>query len=152
MDDPAPGTRVRAPGPLPFQRATASAHCHATEIPARVEEALRALVGPAPIHETRARGHHGNPIRVLEARLEGGDLRRAMETLRSAAGPWLARELDARVADDLWFYARLDKQRASQGALVVANVDDPIRLRAKVKVFPASKAEALEALRAFFDA
>ncbi|HVL86808.1 MAG TPA: RNA-binding domain-containing protein [Candidatus Thermoplasmatota archaeon] len=148
MEEP-PG-RARAPRALPFQRASVHVFGHATERIEKVEEALRAVVGPAPVRQRRVTGHHGNPIQHLEAELSGGDLRRTMEALRERHGPKLAAEADARLSDDLWFYVRFDKQRAAQGEIVVAQVDDAIRLRAKVKTFPANRASALLALGDYF--
>lgn len=142
--------RGRATGSrFPFQYALARAHCHATEERERVERALRTFVGPAAVRASKAAGHHSNPIDLLEARAEGQALRQMLTSLREAVGAQLLAELDRRLDDELFLYARLDKQAAYGARVVLSTGDDAIHVKAKVKAFPATRAEAARVVAAF---
>jgi RNA binding exosome subunit len=125
---------------------------HATEDPAKVEQALRAFIGEAPIGETVLEGHHKNPILLWQAELKGrGPIDAFWRKVAEAPGAVarLAAELPERMDDEMNFYLRLSKQDAYLGKAVLARDDDAIHVRAKVAAFPAKGDVARAKMAAF---
>jgi len=129
------------------------AFAHATEDPAKVEQALRTVGGDAEMHAEAAEGHFGTPllIQVIRvARAAEVAAAWARTALPSNAREW-RRRLDARVDEDGVFHARLGKQEAFEGSVVPARDEDVIDLTTKVKVFPAKREAALAILQEELD-
>ncbi len=138
------------------------AFAHETEDPERVRAALRhAAQGDVALQETAADGSHGNRILILEGELKSAPAQKAVfrrlreddpdgfERLRSQA-----RE---RVDEHLNFHLRLDKQEAYAGRLRLAQDDDAITLRAKIRSFQSKRSaagmeDALQQLEGFLQA
>lgn len=117
------------------------AFAHETEDPAKVRSALDHAAQGAEVAwgETHVEGSHKNRILILEGELKSapaakrffrGILRDDPEGFRR-----LLEETPKRVDENLNFYLRLDKQEAYQGRLVLAQEDDAITVRAKVRFF-----------------
>jgi hypothetical protein len=133
-----------------FHHFTVRTFCHATESMASVRKALALLTGTAEPSEATMEGHHGNPIVQLEVRLEHtAQVRPMWKRMLSdgAVRTRLTEEVDRRLDDSLNFYFRFDKQQAFDGHLVLADGDDTIQCRGKVKVFPARRDDAERRLK-----
>jgi len=67
------------PGKIPIATATIRTLAHATEDVERVRQTVRALAGDeVELEETRSRGYHKQPIRIIEAVVKGSRNQRAM--------------------------------------------------------------------------
>ncbi len=130
-----------------FHRLEFRVYTHATEDEAKVRKALDFATGGAEVVETATEGHHGNPIRILEATVERpGAIRAFFGRLPKEDVERLAAEADRRLDEDLFFHLRLDKQEAYQGRLSLADHDDIIAVRGKAASFPAKRERALPGL------
>ncbi len=128
---------------LPIRWIVARTYCQATEEEARVTQALEAAVRGGEMSSEVLAGQHGNPVVILERRLESsGDLRTTWDawslaglvaSLRGA----VARRLD----EDGVLHLRVDKQKAFQGTLVLAREGDTIDIQVKLKAYPANPEE-----------
>ena len=136
----------------PFSSIHVRALCHATEVRARVEQAVLNVVGEAELEASRTHGHHGNEIIVIEAHMKGS---RQMDQLLGRLGAEGIREVkdtvDGRMDDSCNLFIRLDKQKAFSGELTLADNDDAVAVRAKVAAYPARKSVATQAVRDFLD-
>jgi len=122
--------------------------CHATEDIAKVEQALRTVVGDAPIERSRTEGHFGNAIEVLESTLKDEDL--IMGVLERMTDEDLANvgtTLAMRTDDACQVFIRLDKQRAYQEEVRLSEGEDVVAIRIKVRAFPAKPEVAMEIMR-----
>ena len=123
-----------------FSHMHARALCHATERLDRVEQAMRTVVGDIDIQRTHTTGHHGNEIVVLEARsTDAGAIEDVFRTLSQDELAELRRTSDARVGPSCVFHMRVDKQEAYAGNVRLADTDDAIALRLKVRSYPAKE-------------
>jgi RNA binding exosome subunit len=67
------------PGKIPIATATIRALAHATEDVERVRRTVRALAGDeVKLEETRSRGYHKQPLRIIEAEVKGSRNLRAL--------------------------------------------------------------------------
>jgi len=123
---------------------------YATEDPARVEQALRFVSGAEEVKRSNSAGYHGNPIIVMEARVS--DAKRIRELFRSLSVEEIQHLLDTlerRVDEESFFFLRLEKQDAFEGRFKMAEGEDIIAVRGKVKSYPQTRDNALEAMRRF---
>lgn len=141
----------------PVHHVDIRAFCYATEVPDRVEAALRAIYPPLDgdgepaIVRTTTEGHYGHRIDIFEARLSTADeVRTVFERLRARGDlDQLATELDERVTDENELYLRLDKQAAfADGDLVFG---DGIEVSMKLEAYPAKREAAIENISAYLD-
>ena len=112
---------------------------HATEDVSKVLEAARAVLPPEArekvVFKTKElKGHHGNPIRLLKARVRDRELARAIfehvvSGLPEDDKAELLSGLRRRLSKGA-LYIRLDKQRAFLGQLRLCT-SDPIRLKVR---------------------
>ena len=112
---------------------------HATEDVAKALGAARAILPPEArdkvvFKRKELRGHHGNPIRLLKARVRDRELARAIfehviSGLSDVDKAELLSGLEKRVSKGA-LYIRLDKQRAFLGQLKLCT-SDPIRLKVR---------------------
>ena len=122
--------------------------CHATEDIAKVEQALRTVVGDAPIERSRTEGHFGNAIEVLESTLKDEDM--IMGVLERMTDEDLANvmsTLTVRTDNACQVFIRLDKQRAYQEEVRLSEGEDVVAIRIKVRAFPAKPEVAMEIMR-----
>lgn len=122
---------------------------HATEDRSRVEAALTFVSGSRDMECEMLKGHHGNPLAKITIFLKKrGDLDSFLNSIKDAEIlPEILRTLDRRVDGYGTLYIRLSKQAAYEGRIEIAEKDDAISVRAKVKAYPASKTEAIRLLR-----
>lgn len=117
------------------------AFAHETEDPAKVRAALDRAAAGAEVAwtETPVEGSHKNRILILEGDVKSAPAaKRFFETVRRDDPAGFRRLLDEvpqRVDENLNFYLRLDKQEAYLGRLVLAQEDDAITVRGKVRFF-----------------
>ncbi len=122
---------------------------HATEDESRVEQALRFVSGAEEVTKSRSEGYHGNPIVVLEAKISRSrEIRNFFASLDTADVQKLLDTLELRVDEESMFFLRLDKQAAFEGRTVMADHDDIISVRGKIKSYPQSRDNALKVIDA----
>ncbi len=128
------------PKTSPFLSAEFSAIAHATENIENVEQSVRFLVGFASgsnVKLTRQylRGHHGNMITTVSARLPGAELNldalaRLLRSLPIQDRQFLSRQISGCIDEGRNLYLRFDKQEAFTGNVRLQD-GDPIRVRFK---------------------
>jgi len=120
----------------------------ATEVEARVLEAMVFASGTDDIVISKAEGHFGTPITIFEAELKKKSEIKRFIGLMSEAGILQAMrdESDARTDQDCAFHFRLDKQKAYLGELALAEAKDVIDVSMKIGVYPARRVEAAKAV------
>lgn len=141
----------------PFHHLSFRAFVHATEDPAKVEQALRLIVGDdVTVEVDQASGFHGNPITVLHGDLDRNRRIDALWTRLAEAGlaDELLDELDRRLDEENRFHLRLRKAAAHGGRLRLARdaQGDVIDVSGKVEAYPAKREKALAALRTYLEA
>ena len=109
---------------------------HATEDLDKVMEAVRRIFPPEcsgniEFKKTKLKGHHGNPIVILETKIRkaeviSGFIQKLSEGLSSEDKERLLRRIDLHIERGN-LYLRLDKQAALYGELRLEN-SDPIRI------------------------
>ncbi len=135
-----------------------STFVHATEDEQRVLSALRTLLPEeVEVHRSRLKGHHGNPIVNLEAKvgqrkLLRGLWQRVLTKLRAGELEKLGKIVPERVNENCFFYLRFDKQLAHAGELAFTDSGDAVHLRLKVTAYPAKHEVAVKLLEKFIGA
>lgn len=129
-----------APWKAAFLSAHFSAIAHATEDVANVERAVRFLVGlisknEMPLSRQYLKGHHGNMITTISARLPAKELpSNALELLsKKLSGSdrqFLSGEIRSCVDEEGNLFLRFDKQEAFLGTVRLQQ-GDPIRIKLK---------------------
>ncbi|WP_236993894.1 RNA-binding domain-containing protein [Methanomassiliicoccus luminyensis] len=123
---------------------------HATEDEAKVEQALKFASGAEEIKKSSTVGYHGNPIIVLEARVtDAKGIKAFFSGLPKEDVKDLLDSLEKRVDEESFFFLRLDKQEAYQGRLKLADHEDVIAVRGKVKSYPQNRDNAVAAMSKF---
>ena len=113
------------------------AFVHATEDEEKVLTAMRFASGLDEFERNVVAGHHGNKIIVLDGMLKDKKAVKAFfRSLSKEDVRDLFDTLDSRLDDDCFLFARLDKQEAYLGKLVLTKDDDAIALRSKVQSYP----------------
>ena len=102
----------------------ARAYVHSTEDLEKVVKALRTVVGGRYVVRT-VKGHHGNPIQIVEVRLEDWEALDALRTLINRLDDVEFTLLLSGV-EEARLYAKFDKQQAYRGILRVSQGDDVI--------------------------
>ena len=130
---------------LPIHWIAARVHAHATEDEGRVAHALdEACPGPPPERDL-LEGQYGNRLVVLS---------RTVAKHRGVATVWdrwaragvlrsLRAALPSRLDSEGVLHFRLDKQKAYEGVLVLAETTDTIDIQVRLKAYPAR----IEAIR-----
>ena len=146
-----------ATGKLPIASATVRALSHATEDVERVRATVRALVGDGPeLRETRSRGFHHQPLRVIEVEVRGaGPLRKLLTVLSTPAitedyGATWERRLDA---DGGVVHFRLAKQPLLEGRVELepeGGEGGLVKLELKLLAYPAKAESYREVARGLF--
>ncbi|HEX9710594.1 MAG TPA: RNA-binding domain-containing protein [Candidatus Thermoplasmatota archaeon] len=134
-----------------FRELDLEAFVHATESRERVEGALLHVAPGARVERQALRGHFGQPLLVLRARLRDPPaVESAVRRLAESAGAELARTLARRVDEQGRFFARLDKQAAAAGTIALSDSteNDVIRWTARVRAPGRGRADVLAALEA----
>ncbi len=132
---------------------------HSTEEIGRVISALRFLLqvdgDDYAVSQSRVKGHYGNEMVLLEAKLtKSKDIRRFLDLISDQLPPSdlsrLRSEMSERVDDECVLHIRFDKQEAFMGRLALAKRGDVISARLKIKAYPASKENALSVISELF--
>ena len=131
---------------------------HSTEEIGRVISALRFLLqvdDDDVVSQSRVKGHYGNEMVLLEAKLTNSkDIRRFLDLISDQLPPSdlsrLRSEMSERVDDECVLHIRFDKQEAFMGRLALAKRGDVISARLKIKAYPASKESALGIISELF--
>lgn len=139
---------------FPFRSAVVSTFAHATEAEERVLDALRILLPEEiEVRRSRLKGHHGNPIVNLEARIKRKETRklwqRILVKLRGGESEKIARTAPDRIDETCHLHLRFDKQLAYTGELALAEGGDVIHLRLKVAAYPAKREVAVDLVEKF---
>jgi hypothetical protein len=124
----------------PFLSAHLSVIAHATEDIGKVEKAtkfLLQLISRAETNLTRqyARGHHGNVIATISAKLAGkaldaNALQVIARKLSESEKQFLKNDIERCVDEEGSLYLRFDKQEAFLGSVTLCQ-GDPIRMKLK---------------------
>ncbi len=140
---------------FPFRNAVVNAFVHATEDEQRVLSALRTLLPEeVEVHQSKLKGHHGNPILNLEAKVGQRKLLRELwqhvsTELHAGELEKLGKIIPERVDENCFFYLRFNKQLAHAGELALTDSGDAIHLRLKVTAYPAKREVAVKLLEKF---
>ena len=140
---------------FPFRSAVVSTFAHVTEDEQRVLSVLRTLLpGGIGVRRLKLKGHHGNPIINLEARVGQRKLlrefwQRVLTKLRVGELKKLGKIVPERVDENCFFYLRFDKQLAHAGELVLTDSGDAIHFKLKVAAYPAKRELAVKLLEKF---
>ena len=130
------------------------AFCHATEDEEKVLAAIRTILPEAEVRRESLEGHFGNPLVSLAARAEKAPA--IKDVWRRIVAPLgkdeIARDLAARIDEDLTYHLRLDKQAAFLGRIERASSGDVLDLRAKVAAYPKKPEVAVRVVREFLEA
>jgi RNA binding exosome subunit len=128
------------------------AFAHATEDPQKVEKALKFVSGAEEIAKTTSTGYHGNPIVIMEAKVtEGKALKAFFRSLAKEDLKTLLETIERRVDEESFFFLRLDKQEAFLGNFRMAEGEDVIAVRGKIKSYPQNRENALAAMKKFLE-
>ena len=129
---------------------------HATEDVSRVKAALQLLLPEdSEIKSTRTEGHFGNPITILEAKLEKRHYKSFLDVLGNLSKAELLQmrdELKRHVDDDCNFYVRFDKQAAYEGDIRLAQTEDSVAIKMKIMSYPARRENAVKLMERLLDA
>lgn len=140
---------------FPFRSAVVSTFVHATEAEERVLDAFRILLPEEiEVRQSRLKGHHGNPIVSLEARIgRKGTLRelwqRVLAKVHGGELEKIAKVAPGRIDETCHLHLRFDKQLAYAGELVLTEGGNAIHLRLKVAAYPARQEVAVDLVEKF---
>jgi len=119
------------------------AFAYATEIDARVREAVQTVIDDAgPVEAVDSSGHGGAPITLLQARIQRT---RAIDTVITGLEGVVGLSPDAlrdRITADGELYLSVDKQAAYEGAI---EDGDGIIIRSKLEAYPATRENTVAA-------
>ena len=128
---------------------------HVTEDVSRVKFALELfLPEDCEIKTTMNKGHFGNPIKVLEAKLEKRYCKSFLDILgrlSKAQLLGLKDELKRHFDDDCNFYIRFDKQSAYEGDIKLAETEDSIAAKMKIVSYPSRRENAVMFMERLLD-
>lgn len=139
---------------FPFRSAVVSTFAHATEAEERVLDVFRILLPEEiEVRRSRLKGHHGNPIVSLEARIRRKETRelwqRILSKLRGGELEKIAIVAPGRIDETCHLHLRFDKQLAYAGELVLTEGGDAVHLRLKVAAYPAKQEVAVGLVEKF---
>jgi RNA-binding protein len=128
------------------------AFIHATEDEEKVLVALKNASGLEEYQRDITEGHHGNKIEIVEGNLKN---KRAIKNFFASLSKEDLRlmidTIEQRVDDDCQLFARLDKQKAYLGELVLTRSDDAISVRGKIQTYPKNREVAVKNVKEFLE-
>lgn len=131
-----------------FQALHARTLCHATEDIDKVKQAFTSAIGDTDINISKTEGHHGNLIVVIEATLEDDDaIDGFFERFSDSDLDTIVKTLPSRVDGGCNLFIRMDKQAALSGNIRMADNDDVISVRLRVRSYPARSELAAKAVQ-----
>ncbi len=145
-------------GKIPIATATIRALVHATEDSERVRRTVRALAGDeVELEETRSRGYHRQPLRIIEAEVKGSRNLRALvaklgtdDVMADYARTW-ERRLDA---EEGVVHFRLAKQPLLEGVVALepeGGEGDLVKVELKLLAYPAKPESYRKVAEGLFD-
>ncbi len=145
-------------GKIPIATATVRALAHATEDVERVRGTIRALVGKeVELEETRSRGYHKQPLRIIEAEVKGS---RNLRVLVAKLGTEdimadYARTWERRLDDEEGLvHFRLAKQPLLEGKVELepeGGEGDLVKVKLKLLAYPAKPETYRKVAEELFD-
>ncbi len=134
----------------PFVSLRSRCFCQATEDEERVRKALFSIVGELAVQREVTQGYHGNPLTILRV-----SATRKRDILPISKFLWEGRKelltnVEERLDDTRYFHVRLSKQAAFDGEMRMVGRTCPggvVDISLKVEAYPASRENALKALR-----
>ncbi|QLH74022.1 MAG: exosome protein [Methanomassiliicoccales archaeon] len=125
---------------------------HATEDEGKVLQALKNVSGLDEYHKDVTTGYHGNKILVLEGNLKDKKaIKRFFSSFSKDDIRALIDTIESRVDDECQIFARIDKQKAYLGELVLTKGDDIISVRGKVQTYPKKREVAIRNVTEFLE-
>ena len=99
----------------------------------------------------KSKGHFGNPIIILEAKLSRNkEIKRFFMKLHEAGIlTRLSEELEQRIDEECALHLRLSKQKAYLGEIALADDADIINCRMKIAAYPANSDVATKICRKY---
>ncbi len=126
--------------------------CHTTEDLDKVRMAMVSAIGDADLKVSRAEGHHGNPMTVIEASVHGQDaVDELFARLPVVDLEQVERSLASRIDDSCYLFLRIEKQAAYKGDIRLSSGEDVVSIRVKVNSFPARREIAERIVREYID-
>lgn len=142
---------------LPFKSASVSTFVHATESEEKVGRMVESLLPKGvKIQRSEAKGHHGDPIAILKARIDRRPHLREfwngiVEKLEEGEKEKLTDTAIDRIGEDCRLYLRFDKQLAVDDKLALTKAGDALHVRINVSAYPAKREIAVEKMEKFMD-
>lgn len=138
---------------MSFHSVNLRAFVHATESEEKVKKALGFIAGDVKIDAKRTKGHFGNPMIILEARItRKKEIKTFFNKIRGASPATnILPELEKRVDDECNLFFRLDKQMAYEEQPVLASNEDVIACRLKIAAYPANRNNAITTAKKFLE-
>ena len=134
-----------------FSSLNARAICHSTEDIEKVRQSMLNALGEIELHVSVAKGHHGNPMEIIEARIEKmREIDGVFKKMQAEDLEVIDRTIESRIDDACNLFLRLGKQDALQGIIRLASDDDTISIRIKVRAYPAKRENAIAQAREYF--
>ena len=131
-----------------IHRVTFRAFVASTEEARRVREALSLFVPDESISSTKAKGHYGNEIEILDATLNKKDglafFNKLQKEVPKMEMDRLRSELSRRVDEECQLHFRLDKQSAYKGESHLTDFGDSIHVCARIESYPARQEKAMK--------
>ena len=131
-----------------IHRVTFRAFVASTEEAERVREALSLFVPDESISSTKAKGHYGNRIEILDATLKKKEglafFKKLRENIPKHEMDRLYKELPRRVDEECQLHFRLDKQTAYKGEPHLTEFGDSIHVCARIESYPARQEKAVK--------
>jgi len=128
------------------------AFIHATEDEGKVLAALKNASGLEEYQRDITTGHHGNKIEIVEGNTKNKkEIKRFFSSLSKDDLQHMIDTMENRVDDECQIFARLDKQKAALGELVLTRSDDAISVRGKIQTYPKNRDVAVKNATEFFE-
>ncbi len=132
---------------------------HATEDLEKVEKAFFTLLPPGTwkLKETKAQGHHGNAITILELRVQRRQLKlKVLEHIKQNLPvsdlSLLRGEVEERTDRLGFFHFRVDKQQAYLDRIRLASRhSDTISVKVKLQSYPANRENIIQGVLKLLD-
>ncbi len=140
---------------FPFISVVVGTFSHATEDVEKVRGTMASLLPKdAEIELKNTEGYHGNPIILLETKInKRAQLREWWKKFAEKIGAGVVEKilesLPENIDDSCNLYLRLEKSRACLGEYVLTSGGDPIHVKLKIGTRPAKKEIAVRHVRDF---
>ena len=136
----------------PFLRIHVRAIAQATEVQERVGQAFIFASGTEEIELERTKGHFGNEIIIFKVELtKASAMNKFLKQLKEAGIlSQIKEQIEQRLDEECTLYFRLDKQKAYEEELALAENTDVIAVMMKIAAYPARRELALNVFLDWF--